>query len=145
MSSVQIVVGDSLVLTSELVSPIWLEIDGVAFPYADWNDFSYTLLCWWSDALFSYTDSTKSFEWLFMDGPYRIAIRRSGDGLQLSCMRDDRRLLTGECDYRTLAEALHGAMRQMEYLLHKNGLDQGDTAWMSQEIHARTARMRKLL
>ena len=145
MSRIKIVLGDDFALTSELVSPIWVEIDGEAFPDTDWDDFSHILLGWRSSALFSFSDASKGFEWLFMDGPYEIVVRRKGDALALSCMREDRCLLSGECSFHDLAVALYDALKRMGYLLHEKGLDQGATAWMAEDIRARSARIRKLI
>lgn len=147
MSSIHIIVGDDLVLSSGLTSPIWVEIDGTPFPGEGWVDFSHTLLCRWTDALRSYSGKTSAglcFD--FMDGPYRIVIRGGADEmLTLSCMREDRCLLTGECSILDLADALHRALRQMGYYLHERGHDGGEAAWMAEDIRARTARMRELI
>lgn len=145
MNRIKIVLGDDFALTSELVSPIWVEIDGKAFPGEDWDDFSHTLLGWWSDSLISYSDASMGFEWLFMDGPYEIVVHRKGDVLTLSCMRDDRCLLSGECSFHDLAGALYEALKRMGYLLHEKGLDAGSTAWMAGDIRARSARIRELI
>ena len=82
-----------------------------------------------------------------MDGPYEIVIRSSGDEtLTLSCVRrDDRCLLTGKCSFQDLAKALYGALKRMGYLLHEKGLDVGATAWIAEDIRARTARIRELI
>ena len=145
MSALRIVLGDEFAFSSDLTSPIWVEIDGIAFPGEDWDDFSYTLLSRWSDALLSYTNSSAGFRWDFMDGPYEIDIRRKGDLLALSCLRDDRCQLESECSFDELAKALYRGLKQMGYLLHENGLDEGSTAWIAEDIRARTSRMRELI
>lgn len=145
MSHIEIKLGDDLELHSELVSPICVEIDGEAFPDTDWDDFSHTLLGWWSNALLSYTDSSVGFRLDFMDGPYEIIVSRKGDAWALSCMREDRCLLSGECSFQDLVNALYDALKRMGYLLHEKGLDQGATAWMAEDIRTRTARIRELI
>ena len=145
MNHIEIKLGDDFDLHSELVSPIWMEIDGEAFPDTDWDDFSHILLGWWSSALFSFSDASEGFEWLFMDGPYEIVVRRKGDALALSCMREDRCLLSGECSFQDLANALYNALKRMGYLLHEKGLDQSATAWMAEDIRVRTKRIKTLL
>jgi hypothetical protein len=145
MNHIEIKLGDDFDLHSDLSSPIWVEIDGEAFPDTDWDDFSHILLGWWSSALFSFSHASEGFEWLFMDGPYEIVVRRKGDALALSCMRDDHCLLSGECSFQDLANALYNALKRMGYLLHEKGLDQGATAWMAEDIRVRTDRLRTLL
>ena len=145
MNHIEIKLGDDFDLHSDLSSPIWVEIDGEAFPDTDWDDFSRILLGWWSNALLSYTDSSVGFRLDFMDGPYEIIVSRKGDAWALSCMRDDRCLLSGECSFQDLANALYNALKRMGYLLHEKGLDQGATAWMAEDIRVRTERIRRLL
>ncbi|MBQ8288136.1 MAG: hypothetical protein IJX76_05120 [Clostridia bacterium] len=146
MSNVGIIVGDDLVLSSGLTSPIWVEIDGCTFPDEDWVDFSHTLLCRWTDALLSYTGSAPGIRFGFMDGPYEIVIHGNiNEPLTLCCMREDKCLLKGECTRRDLADALYRALKRMGYLLHESGLDEGNSGWMAEEIRARTARLLELI
>lgn len=145
MSHIEIKLGDDFDLHSELVSPIWVEIDGEAFPDTDWDDFSHTLLGWWSNALLSYTDSSVGFRLDFMDGPYEIIVSRKGDAWALSCMREDRCLLSGECSFQDLVNALYDALKKLHFLLHENASPERTTAWMEEELRLRTDRLRKLI
>src|SRR5262245_65003096 len=55
--------------------PIWLEMDGQAFPIDAWYDFPVVILGWWLSNLKPLvTNQSMSCECPFMDGHYRFDV-----------------------------------------------------------------------
>src|SRR5262249_8874882 len=59
------------------VCPIWMEIDSLNFPSAEWSDFPIVILGWWMDQSLSlHTGKTSEAILRFMDGPYELIMTR---------------------------------------------------------------------
>ncbi len=67
-----------------------VETDDGCFPSAEWDDFPLVVLGWWIRELKAVfiSPGARTFEFRFMDGPYRILCQKSGNDLTLSFMHD---------------------------------------------------------
>lgn len=113
--------------------PIWLEMDGQAFPIDAWYDFPVVILGWWLSNLKPLvTNQSMSCECPFMDGPYRfdVTVRKRGNWA-VTFVRDEldgeKRLLDGAVDPQTLiSEVLSAANLAIEVCRQKE--------WMSDDL-----------
>ncbi len=68
---------------SPIFTIYWTQ-DGVAYPEEQWLDFGSVLLSWWLVAAKSLLDGATEAELPFMDGPFRLKVRRIGNLLHVS-------------------------------------------------------------
>jgi hypothetical protein len=111
-----------------IIGRIWFADAGNAFPEARWLDFIVVLLGWWMQQLLELREArTDHLDFLFMDGPYRILAKPTGDdSLALSFRKSEEpaplmpvTISTGlhdlEADVLTTARAVVDACRRQEW------------------------------
>jgi hypothetical protein len=58
---------------------VFIDFDGTYFPAEQWSDFPVVLANWWLATLVPLRDAGAPVILRFMDGPYSMSARRSGD------------------------------------------------------------------
>ena len=69
--------------SSPLFTIYWTH-EGMAYPEDQWMDFGSVILSWWLVAARSLLESAAKADFLFMDGPYCLEIRRVNDRVYVS-------------------------------------------------------------
>ena len=68
-----------------LETPICVRADGQCFPDGEWTDFPFDVLSQWAEEFRrNRWGASPDYTFRFMDGPFRIAARQSGDDLRLT-------------------------------------------------------------
>ena len=66
-------------------TPLCVRANGQCFPDGDWTDFSFDVLSQWAEEYRRNRWGLRpEYEFRFMDGPFRITARQSGDDLRLT-------------------------------------------------------------
>ena len=120
--------------------PIWLEMDGQAFPVDVWSDFPVVILGWWLSNLKPLvTNQSMSCECLFMDGDYRfnVTVQKRGDWV-VTFIRDEldgeKRLLEKEVDPQALIYEVVSAAKTVASLCRRNGWESSDLTTLETEL-----------
>jgi hypothetical protein len=81
-----------LKLTSHnnIVGVIYVQMEDVFFPDADWYDFPVRILGWWSNNLF-YVIQNCDNDFLFMDGPFGFSLKMKNENDILISFHTDRK------------------------------------------------------
>ena len=59
---------------------IWIDVNGTAFPEAEWSDFPITILGWWLQAYIeAQTPHQAAMTFVLMDGPFALKLCRADD------------------------------------------------------------------
>jgi hypothetical protein len=95
---------------------LFVELDGVAFPDARWNDFVVVVLSWWLEALAPLRGGALPRVCLFMDGPFQFEVQPdAGDTCRVKLV-DGRRtasVVERQVPMRDIVDAVIGAARQV--------------------------------
>jgi len=120
--------------------PIWLEMDGQAFPIDAWYDFPVVILGWWLSNLKPLvTNQSMSCECPFMDGPYRfdVTARKHRDWV-VTFIRDEldgeKRLLEKGIDPQVLISEVISAANTVVSLCRRNGWESSDLTTLENEL-----------
>jgi hypothetical protein len=120
--------------------PIWLEMDGQAFPIEVWYDFPVVILGWWLSNLKPLvTNQSMSCECPFMDGDYRfnVTVQKRGDWA-VTFMRDEldgeKRLLEKKVDPQALIYEVVSAANTVVSLCRRNGWESSDLTILENEL-----------
>jgi len=120
--------------------PIWLEMDGQAFPVDVWSDFPVVILGWWLSNLKPLvTNQSMSCECLFMDGDYRfnVTVQQRGDWV-VTFIRDEldgeTRLLEKDVDPQALISEVVSAAKTVASLCRLNGWESSDLTTLETEL-----------
>ena len=118
-----------------VTGPIWLEMDGQAFPIDSWYDFPIVILGWWLHNMRPLiTKQSIICECRFMDGPYRfvITVRKPGDWA-VTFIRDDidgvKRLFEKKVDPQALISEVISAANLIIKVCKQN-------EWISKDLNA---------
>ena len=103
---------------------IWLELGAESFPEEGWYDLPGVLLEIWKSGLESFfLGNTDSCELQFMDGPYRVRLRREGEQVSTVCLEQNRvRIPETQIDLPEFCDSVKKCVRyyeRMQYLSTK--------------------------
>jgi hypothetical protein len=120
--------------------PIWLEMDGQAFPIEVWYDFPVVILGWWLSNLKPLvTNQSMSCECPFMDGDYRfnVTVQKRGDWA-VTFMRDEldgeKQLFEKKVDPQALIYEVVSAANKVVILCRRNGWESSDLTTLENEL-----------
>lgn len=111
--------------SGQITGEIYFEMNKQYFPFKNWNDFPVNIIQWWSDEFMECVENGRnSFEFLFMDGPYKIYAERKGTrtfDIYFLDSREDPVIIFREIRDEEIADCLmEGYRRIIEYLKEKN-------------------------
>jgi hypothetical protein len=65
--------------SGNITGPVFLRGPTGGFPESGWSDFPVVILAWWIEGLITIvTGKERSFQGLFMDGPFAFVVQRGG-------------------------------------------------------------------
>ena len=131
MNDFRIVVEDDTFISNDscLINTIFfIEFQGKYFPDKQWTDFAPSVLGLWKTSLLQKIENHESnFSLYFIDGPYRLDVKKNNDGhfaIDCVCFRYvDNIQLTIRCNYVDFLRALHQAFESLKGILYKNDID----------------------
>ena len=102
----------------DLNCPLYIRMNGTAFPYEEWDEMAVTVIYWWIGQA---AQGLEKFNLRFMEGPYWIECSRKGEMVHLACINDRFTRYVAceeEIEMRTLLDELRKAavwlVRQVE-------------------------------
>lgn len=117
--------------------PIWVELDGWAFPEKGWYDFPVVLLGWWSQALRAHDRTHADVVLDFMDGPYEMRLNAAEGGCRVIFY--DRhgsghveREATVDC--ARLRTSIHREAERVLVHCRENGWENDDVATLAHQV-----------
>ena len=121
MSEFEIIISDENIVYGEsspyLDTPFSVRIGEIAFPFSDWTDMTYPILCIWAEDLLRLQSGLDGKTILFfMDGPFWIEVKKDGDKLSLLGIsnRNSRTVVcSSQCSMRELMEELLKALNKL--------------------------------
>ena len=115
--------------TGPVSGKLWLEMDSVAFPEADWDDFVIVILAAWADALLQLQSGLASRAHVhFMEGPYEVELLGPRGGLVGVHARESeaKPCLTGNVPFSQLSGSVVSASFSMLDACRELGLWSAD-------------------
>jgi hypothetical protein len=115
---------DDLEMGTSKGGRIWFSIGDTCFPEVGWYDLHGVLLVSWMPQLESFfRGNTDYSELCFMDGPYKVRLRRTEERTTVSCL-DHKRIVVqdAQIDPDAFRESVKKAVRyyeRMKYLSEK--------------------------
>jgi len=101
-------------LTGAVNGNVWITVDDIAFPAANWYDFPSSILEWWIRSVIGIRDGLNQSQFDFMDGPFMFVLTADGqDTWEIKLI--ERRASRNECilsayvDQMSLMRELHSA------------------------------------
>ncbi len=116
-----------------------LHLDSMAWPAADWDDFSAMVLAEWMFVLNEILAGRLTNEWVpFMDGSYGVRIEHHAPDLQLSLITTDQQRLEGPVIMHAslLTAALYEAASTLLKQLMGSAADERQIRGLEQGIEA---------
>lgn len=128
----QIIVGgqiDTSEQSTSLVTTLYIDDGGVCFPDHQWTDFT-DVLHMGSYTLLKHSGKSKAnFVLYFMDGPFRLDVKKEKDRkLTIQCVHFRNEAVvkaTISCDYVDLLSAIHRALGNLNRMLREKGMSEG--------------------
>ncbi len=122
-----IYIGDDCVLhdNHELSASICISADDIAFPYPEYRDFLYPILCDWTDILLGHTNSkTARYELRFLGSGYQMNIRQDSEKvLEIAFDYVDKHLGRICLPYDELMLAVYDALVDFKSILYQSELN----------------------
>jgi len=129
MSEIRIILSESDVIINNESTPIvdtifYVQVNGYCFPDNLWTDFTYPVLCMWTENLLRNKGRINTqYDLPFMDGPFRIAVKQNGEDLFMEGINgraDNRVEFTFHCTASELFRELLRAFNKLERIILTN-------------------------
>lgn len=104
--------------------PICVQVGDCFFPYPDWTDMAYPILCHWIENLVANKGrKNASYILYFMDGPHYMEIHQNGYDLKVIGVSDRKhyeKRFEFDCTYEEFMTVLLKAIKKLKGILKSN-------------------------
>ncbi|MBP3377435.1 MAG: hypothetical protein J6L96_01675 [Clostridia bacterium] len=134
--NVYISIGDNFSYPDRIFTEISIHMGEYAFPYENWQDFSYSVLSSCTFALMESTYTPRSVELCFYDGPHLLkAVIHDSQNVILTGISHDKTVCTAEVMLHELLLAIRAALRQLQQILSDDPGELTSVTWNSDIEH----------
>jgi len=105
--------------------PLYVTMNGMSFPYDNWDEMAVTVLSWWiSQAMQSQRRrrAQTEFSLCFMEGPYCLECEKNGEMVHVKCVEDMMRVVREEdVEMQVLLNELRNAAAWLIHQVEQRG------------------------